>query len=129
MCIAATITPIGLAALVIGSRSLGIFFVYAIFAAMGLSYNPLGATSYLYALEVIPKEARMLFGTLLFFLDGFFSVLTSVYFFYWKSQNLYMIALGTLFTSALIIMKFYLPETPAFLLMKGDISGYQTSID
>ena len=124
MCIAATITPIGLALLIVGAKKLGIFFIYLVFGIMGLSYNPRGSTSYLYALEVIPNEARLLFGTLLFFFDGCFSVFTAVYFFYWKSQNLYLIVLGAVFTLALIVMKFFLPETPAFLLMKGDINGY-----
>ena len=124
MCIAATITPIGLALLIVGAKKLGIFFIYLVFGIMGLSYNPRGSTSYLYALEVIPNEARLLFGTLLFFFDGCFTVFTAVYFFYWKSQNLYLIVLGAVFTLALIVMKFFLPETPAFLLMKGDINGY-----
>lgn len=84
VCIAATMTPIGLFALIVGAKKLGIYFLYFTFGVMALSYNPRGSTSYLYALEVIPDRARLLFGTILFFFDGCFSVFTAVYFFYWK---------------------------------------------
>jgi MFS family permease len=85
VCIAATVTPICLSALIIGSRKLGIFFLYAVFGIMGLTYNPRGSTVYLYAVELLPVDTRLLFGSALFFTDGCISIFASVYFYYWKN--------------------------------------------
>lgn len=128
MCLSATVTSVGIAALIIGSRKLGIFFLYAVFGLMGLTYNPRGSTVYLFAVEMIPFNSRLMFGSALFFFDGCFSVFVSFYFYYWKNQNSLLIVLGTLFTTALVVLHFFLPETPQFLLVKGDVTGYQLSI-
>ncbi len=79
---------------------------------------------YLYAVELLPVETRLLFGSALFFIDGCISVFAAFYFFYWKNQNSFIIGLGTVFTTALIVMHFFLPETPQFLLVRGNITGY-----
>ena len=85
VCIAAAVTPPCLAALVIGSRHFGIYFVYTMFAIMGLTYNPRGSTAYLYAVEVLPPKWRLFFGSTLFFIDGLVSVFAAFYFYKWKS--------------------------------------------
>ena len=103
-CIAAAVTPPCLAALVIGSRPLGIYFVYAMFAIMGLTYNPRGATAYLYAAELLPPRNRLFFGSTLFFIDGLVSVFASFYFYKWKNLNLALIVIGTFVASAVIVM-------------------------
>jgi len=123
-CTAAAVTPICLAALIIGARKLGIFFLYAAFGIMGTAYTPRASTVYLYAVEVLPTSYRLIFGSTLFFIDGCISVFAAFYFYTWKNQNIFIIGIGALLTGAIITMHFFLPETPQFLLVKGDVHGY-----
>lgn len=123
-CIAACLTPLSLAALFFGAKPLGLTFIYVVFGLLGLSYNPRGSTAYLYGAEMLPVNKRLLYGSILFFLDGCFSVFASYYFYTWKNQNLFFSIVFCVFTTALLIMIIFLPETPSFLLMKGDVAGY-----
>jgi hypothetical protein len=71
--------------LLIFAKSLGIYFIYIIFGILGLTYNPRGSTAYLYGAEMLPKEKRLTFGTLLFFIDGCFSIFAAFYFYTFKN--------------------------------------------
>jgi len=85
VCYAAGLTPLAIAAMIIGSRKLGIFFLYFVFGILGLSYTPRASTVYLYGAEMLPVRARLAFGTFLFLIDGCFSIFAPVYFYYWKN--------------------------------------------
>jgi hypothetical protein len=104
VCYAASLTPIALAALVIGSRRLGIFFLYVVFGLLGLSYNPRCSTVYLYGAEMLPVRKRLTFGTILFLIDGSITILVPAYFYYWKNQFSLMIFAGAIFSGALITL-------------------------
>jgi len=123
-CVAASVTPLCLAVLFVGAKSFGLFFIYLVFGILGLTYNPRGSTAYLYGAEMLPVDKRLLFGSLLFFIDGLFSVFASFYFYTFKNQNVFFIGICIIFVTALVIMALFLPETPSFLLMKGNIPGY-----
>lgn len=128
VCFAAIFTPISLAALLLFAQKFELFFIYIVFGILGLTYNPRGSTVYLYSAELLPKDKRLLFGSLLFFIDGMFSVSASYYFYEFKSQNAFFLFIIVGFTTAWILMIVFLPETPSFLLMKGDIKGYRLSL-
>lgn len=83
--IAASVTPICLAALILGARKFGIFFLYTAFGIMGIAYSPRASTVYLYAVEILPTNYRLLFGSTLFFIDGCISVFAAFYFYTWKN--------------------------------------------
>ena len=127
-CAAATLTPLALIVLVIGVPHFGLIGIYLTFAILGLTYNPRGSTAYLYGAEMLPTKKRLLFGQILFFADGIFSICASFYFYSIGNLNAFFIGILIAFTTALIAMQFLLPETPSFLLMKGDIAGYQHSL-
>lgn len=99
-----------------------------VFGALGLTYNPRGSTAYLYGAEMLPTEKRLKFGSLVFFCDGIVSILASLYFYTYKQLNVWFIIVLVVFTTALVLMAVLLPETPCFLLMRGDIEGYQKSL-
>lgn len=110
--IAASVTPICLAGLIIAARKLGIFFLYVAFGIMGMAYTPRASVVYLYAVELLPTNYRLVFGSILFFIDGCISILASFYFYKWKNSNIMMIAIGAIIAAAVIAMHFFLPETP-----------------
>jgi len=55
-------------------------------------------------------------------------MLASLYFYTYKQLNVFFIILLVVFTTALVLMAVLLPETPCFLLMRGDIEGYRKSL-
>ena len=85
VCVAAIFTPISLTLLLFFAKEFGLIFIYIVFGILGLTYNPRGSTVYLYSAELLPKDKRLLFGSLLFFIDGMFSVSASYYFYEFKS--------------------------------------------
>lgn len=127
--IASIMTPICLLVLYFGAQNSGVYLVYPVMACLAVTYNPRSSTVYLYAAEFLPPNKRLWFGSTLFFLDGCFGIFASYYFYTWKDQNLFFIIIGTIFTISLVILAFFLPETPSFLLMKGDVAGFKKSIE
>jgi MFS family permease len=124
-CTAATVTPLALVILIFGVPHFGLIGIYITFAVLGLTYNPRGSTAYLYGAEMLPTNKRLLFGQVLFFADGIFSICASFYFYSVGNLNAFFAGVLVAFTTALVAMTFLLPETPSFLLMKGDIVEYQ----
>jgi len=98
-------------------------------AVAALAYNPRSSTSYLYGAEILPPKNRLLFGMLLFMLDGCFGMFAPFYFYTWKDQNFLFVIIFVVILSALIIMYFVLPETPSFCLTVGNVTGFQKSIE
>jgi len=97
-------------------------------AVAALAYNPRSSTAYLYGAEILPPKKRLLFGTLLFMLDGCFGMFAPFYFYTWKDQNFFFAIIFVVILSALITMYFFLPETPSFCLTVGNVAGFQKSI-
>jgi len=122
--IAGSLTPIGLAAMYFGKDKYGIQFCYAIMAVMALAYTPRASTAYLYGAEILPPKKRLMFGTILFMIDGCFGMFAPFYFYTWKDQNTLFIIIFVVFLSALIVMQLFLPETPSFCLTVGNVSGF-----
>ena len=129
MIVASLVTPVCLTALYFGSKSLGLNFVYALMILMALAYNPRSSTAYLYATEILPPSKRLLFGTILFFIDGMVSVSAAVYFYYVGDQNLFFLIIGAIFVVALAVMLIALPETPSFLLASGQGEIFRDSLE
>lgn len=127
-CVASTVTPLALLALIFGAKSYGLIGVYFVFGILGTSYNPRASTAYLYGAEMLPVNKRLKFGSVLFFIDGIFSICAAYYFYKFKSINTFFIAVLCCFTTAWLILAIFLPETPSFLLMRGDIPAYNKSL-
>lgn len=98
------------------------------FGILGISYNPRGSSAYLYGAEMLPTEKRLNFGSILFFTDGIISMSAAFYFYTFKKLNVFFFVALSIFATALVLMTILLPETPCFLLMRGDIEGYQRSL-
>ena len=93
-------------------------------AIAALAYNPRSSTAYLYGAEILPPRKRLMFGTSLFMLDGCFGMFASFYFYTWKDQDLFFVIVLTVFSTALIVMALFLPETPSFCLIIGNVAGF-----
>lgn len=126
--IAATITPLSLLILIFGYKKLGLIGIYIVFGLLGITYNPRGSSAYLYGAEMLPTEKRLMFGSCVFFCDGIVSILASFYFYTYKTLSVFFVIVLTIFTSALTLMVVLLPETPCFLLMRGNIDAYHFSL-
>jgi hypothetical protein len=109
-------------------KKLGLIGIYIVFGLLGITYNPRGSSTYLYGAEMLPTEKRLQFGSILFFADGIVSMSSAFYFYTFKKLSVFFFVFLSIFVTALILMTFLLPETPCFLLMRGDIEGYQRSL-
>lgn len=125
ICLAALVTPLALVFLVLASKQIGIFGIYMMMGFLGLSYNPRSSTAYLYGAEMLPKNLRIRFNAALFFLDGTTTILVPVFFYYFGNQNTIFLVFSLIISFALVCLKFVLPESPSFLLSKGDFEGYR----
>jgi len=112
-------TPIGAAFVISFNTSLTLGWIYVIFMAMALAYNPRASTSYLYATELLPKSKKMIFGSALFGIDGLFTIFSAYFFFVVRDQNAMMAILGTACLLSVITFYFFLPDSPSFLLLTG----------
>lgn len=84
-CVAAAVTPLVLSGLIFGAKSIGLSGIYIAFGVLGITYNPRGSTAYLYGAEMLPVDKRLKFGSVLFFIDGIFSIFAAFYFYYFKA--------------------------------------------
>jgi MFS family permease len=118
-------TPVSLIFLVCASKHIGIFGIYLVMGFLGLSYNPRCSTAYLYGAEMLPKPLRIRFNAAVFFFDGSMTILAPVFFYYFGNQNAIFFVFALIMSVALVCFKFLLPESPSFLLSKGDFEGYR----
>ena len=107
-----------------GAEKYGIYLCYVTMAIAALAYNPRSSTAYLYGAEILPPRKRLMFGTSLFMLDGCFGMFASFYFYTWKDQDFFFVIVLTVFSTALIVMALFLPETPSFCLTIGNVAGF-----
>lgn len=116
---ATMVTPIGVALILLLGTHLTLYWIYGILIMIALAYNPRASTAYLYATEVLPKRRRMLFGGTLFTFEGLFTVSVAYYFYVYRDQNTIMIGVSVACILAMIVLFFFLPESPSFLLITG----------
>lgn len=126
--VASVLSPFCLTFLIVGTEWGGLIYIYGVMTVMALAYNPRSSTAYLYAAELLPPNRRLFFGTSLFLFDGMFSVFAAFYFWKFGDMNALFIGVGVVFCIALTYMTIVMPETPSFLLAKGDVEGYQASL-
>ena len=93
--------------------------IYLLTFMLALTYNTRSSTAYIYGTEFLPKSEKLNYGAFLFGISGLLQVVTPGFFYYYKSQTLYLIIMALLIFIAIAFIGIVTPESPMYLYEKG----------
>lgn len=84
---------------------------------------------YLYLLELVPKESKVLIGTLNFCVSESIYVLSAIFFKYISKETAYMLIIGLVVNFICDVAICFIPESPEYLYAVKDYQNARANLN